>query len=91
MNLPANFLKSSKEWLQGFESGAAYILMSHHCPLIRGIYDSDSDEQLLLFAHNFGYDVNFKCLKDGTTAMEFVYNGGGNESPEEGFFWPTPS
>lgn len=67
------FLDHTTGWMKGFEVGMAFLLMVQHCPHFKGVYHSTNDEQLLLFAHRFGYDVDWKPMKDGMTSMEFVF------------------
>lgn len=68
-------LRRSEDWVRGFEAGIAYALMLQQCPLISGIYSSQSEEQLFLFAHQLGYTFRWKPLSDGKSAIEFTYAG----------------
>lgn len=65
-------LNKSEEWQRGFAAGLAYILMLQQCPYVCGTYDSMEEEQLFLFAHQLGYDVEWVPMKGGKSEISFT-------------------
>lgn len=54
-------LDKNEKWQEGFEAGIAFLLMIQKCPKIQGVYASISTEQLFLFAHQLGYEFEWKA------------------------------
>ena len=79
-DVTSHFLHHSPDWQGGWECGVVYALMANRVPYIKGIYQSVQDEQLLVFASNLGYTVQFKRLDPKRTMMEFTYVEPGPET-----------
>jgi len=90
MSETVTFLEHPKDWTRGFEVGIAYVLMSQHSPRILGIYDERNSEQLFLFAHQMGYKFDWKTLKDGMAAVEFIYQGSDEDNNDDYRFLEAP-
>ena len=62
----------NEEWQAGFETGAAYAMMVAGCSQILGVYHSRNEEDLFLFASQFGYECFWKPMMNGFSQIEFV-------------------
>ena len=67
----AAFISKDPAWARGVEVGMVYTLMALQCPRIMGVYANSNDEQLLVLASRFGYDVEWK--KAGTNSVNMAF------------------
>lgn len=63
--------KPSAEYARGFEVGQVYALMRHRHATIELLAHPENDEQLLVAAHRFGYEVSM-TRQNGRVAMRFT-------------------